>query len=115
MNRGAVGASGESLVAGWYSARGWDVVARNWALVGVGELDVVAVRGGLVAVCEVKARSTAAFGSPASAVGPAKQRRLRRTAMAWLAGPGSSLRWSELRFDVAAVVGDHVEVIEGAF
>ena len=70
-------------------------------------------------VVEVKTRSSDRFGSPFEAVGPDKQRRLRRLAGEWL-----SVRWHEVagggrpagvRFDVVAVLGGRVQVVEGAF
>ncbi len=64
-------------------------------------------------VCEVKARRTDAFGPAAAAVGAAKQQRLRRLAAAWLATNRG--RWREVRFDVVAITGDHLEVVERAF
>ena len=106
------GRRGEDLAAGWYTANGYRVVARNWRCP-LGELDVVARRGRLVVVCEVKSRRTEAFGPAAAAVGPVKQQRLRRLAAAWLAENG--VHGVEIRFDVAAVTGDHLEVIPAAF
>ncbi len=67
----------------------------------------------MVAFVEVKARRTAAFGVPAEAVTPAKQARIRRLAAAWLAENG--VRATELRFDVVAILGTDLEVIEAAF
>lgn len=110
--RQALGAAGEAAVAAWYEERGWTVLARNWRDRD-GELDLVVYRGGVVAVCEVKTRSSLDWGSPALAVGPAKQRRIRRLAARWLAA--AAPRAAEVRFDVACVVGEAVEVIEGAF
>jgi putative endonuclease len=110
--RRALGASGEDQVASWYEARGYRVLDRNWRC-RAGELDIVAGRDGLVAFCEVKTRSSVAFGSPAEAVTPAKQARLRRLGVQWLEQSGARAR--ELRFDVASVLADEVEVIEGAF
>ena len=85
---------------------------RNWVCEH-GEADLILGRPGEVVICEVKARASAAFGGPASAVDWKKQRRLRRIAAAWLAArrPGHVM----VRFDVASVVGAKVEVIEAAF
>lgn len=99
-------------MAAWYEANGFTVLARNWK-VRAGELDLVVQRGDLVAFCEVKTRATADFGSPAEAVGEDKRRRLRHLARLWLAE--APRRPAEVRFDVASVVGDDVDVIEAAF
>ncbi|MDZ7733790.1 MAG: YraN family protein [Acidimicrobiia bacterium] len=67
----------------------------------------------LVVFCEVKTRSSLAFGSPAEAVTDAKQRRIRGLAASWLRESG--VRPRQLRFDVASVVGRDLDVIEAAF
>lgn len=92
--------------------RGYEVVARNWRCVH-GEIDLILGRPGEVVFCEVKARASAEFGGPEGAVNWHKQRRLRRLAARWLseARPGAVA----VRFDVAAVVGAKVQVIEDAF
>ncbi len=77
-------------------------------------MDLVARLGRSVVFCEVKTRTTDAFGVPAEAVTHSKRARIRRLAARWLAewdGP----RPSEIRFDVASVMDEHVELIEGAF
>ena len=101
------------MAARWYLDRGYIVLARNWRC-RIGELDLVLGRPGLVVFCEVKARTTAAFGSGAEAVTATKQARLRRLAAQWLAT--TRHRRGEVRFDVAAVRrGVEVEVVENAF
>ena len=111
-----LGARGEQLAADWYAAQGYQVVARNWRC-REGELDLVllATDGDLV-FCEVKTRSSDRFGGPAEAVTPAKQRRLRTLATRFLAAEGRPAAARRgVRFDVAAVMGGRVEVIEAAF
>src|SRR4051812_43309107 len=110
--------SGEDLAAAWYEARGYDVVDRNWRCRG-GELDLVVRTGRDLVFCEVKARTSAAFGLPAEAVSPTKQARIRRLAARWLrsldASGGTAVAPRSIRFDVASVLGGTVEVLEGAF
>jgi len=77
-------------------------------------------RPGEIVFCEVKARSSDRYGLPAEAVTPAKQRRLRGLAARYLADAqeGSAppvAPGAVVRFDVAAVLGGRVEVIEAAF
>ena len=82
--RRQLGRRGEDLVATWYEKRGYQVVARNWAC-RAGELDIVAYKGSQYIFCEVKTRSSGAFGLPVEAVDGRKQARLRRLAAMWLA------------------------------
>ena len=82
--RRQLGRQGEDLVATWYERRGYQVVARNWAC-RAGELDIVACKGSQYVFCEVKTRSSGAFGLPVEAVDGRKQARLRRLAAMWLA------------------------------
>jgi putative endonuclease len=110
----ARGRAGEEATASWYEANGYVVIARNWRT-RAGEIDLLCVhpdRSQLV-VCEVKARRTDHLGTPAEAVTPAKQARLRRLAAAYLLT--SPVRFAEVRFDVACVLGTELSVIEGAF
>lgn len=108
-----LGADGEDLAARWYRQHGYSVVDRNWRT-NFGELDLVAVSGRTLVIAEVKTRRSAAFGSPAHAVGRAKQGRLRRLAVAWLAAQGRHPHYI-IRFDVVAVVGSVVTVYQDAF
>lgn len=108
----ALGGSGEALVASWYEARGGEVVARNWRCRN-GELDLVVRFGSSVVFCEVKTRSSSAYGNGLEAVTAAKQRRLRQLAVLWLREQGGG--FADLRFDVASVDDGIVTLLEGAF
>ena len=109
----ALGAAGEDRAAAWYRAHGYEVLARNWRC-REGEIDLICARSRTVVVCEVKTRTSLAFGHPAEAVTPAKQRRIRQLAAQWLA-TAAPFRPSEVRFDVAAGLPDSLEVIHDAF
>lgn len=110
--RKALGAYGEGRAARWYEDHGYVVLSRNWRCPD-GELDLVLGKDRLVVFCEVKTRTTAAFGSPAEAVTYTKQRRIRRLAIAWLGE--TSTHGADLRFDVVSILGNQLEVIEAAF
>ena len=91
---------------------GWRIVARN-VRHGRGEIDIVAARGDVVAICEVKARRNNDFGGPAVAMTPAKCRTVRVAAFGWASENG--IATSRLRFDVALIVGTSIEILEDAF
>jgi putative endonuclease len=100
MGRDAeTGRRGEDAAARHLIRRGWRIVARRWRG-GGGELDLVAVRRGVVAVCEVKTRGDpAALAEPLTA---AQRRRITAAATALLAArPDLAAR--EARLDVLLV------------
>jgi putative endonuclease len=110
--RRARGIAGEDVAAAWYLSQGYEVVARNWRC-RQGELDLIVRQGATVVFCEVKSRSTTLFGTPAEAVTHDKRQRIRHLAARWI--EDSRFRPAQIRFDVAAVLGEELEVIEGAF
>ena len=72
--------------------------------IGRGELDLIARRGDVLAFVEVKARRTAAYGTPEDAVDARKRRKVARLAEIWLSVRPWALRGvSDVRFDVVAV------------
>jgi putative endonuclease len=103
---------GETLAERWYVSRGYDVLARNWRCA-IGEIDLVVRDADGIVIVEVKTRRDDRFGSPALAVDARKQARLRRLAVAWLAE--QSWPRCAVRFDVVAITGTTVDVIEAAF
>ncbi len=97
----AVGRYGEQVAARHLQDSGLVILERNWRC-RHGELDIVAREGPVLVICEVKTRSSVAFGDPAEAVVGAKAARLRRLAALWLdAHPGA---WPEVRIDVVSVL-----------
>jgi len=114
--RAALGRAGEDAAGRWYEARGYEVLERNWRR-REGEVDLIARNGRTVVFCEVKTRTSDAFGTGAESVLPAKQRRIRRLAARWLAEltPASGRPLVDLRFDVVSITAGRVEVVEDAF
>ena len=110
--RRALGASGEDAVAAWYEDHGYEVMERNWRC-RAGELDLILRRGRTFVFCEVKTRTSDAFGAPVEAVTRNKQIRLRHLAARWL--EDAPMRPIDIRFDVASVLAGEIEVLEGAF
>jgi putative endonuclease len=91
--------------------RGLRVLARNLRVRGAGEVDVLARSGRTLVVVEVKARRR---GEPAEAVGPERQRMLRRCGEVLLADPAQD--WANaVRFDVVAVTGLRFRFLPDAF
>ena len=93
------GPLGETLAGRYLVRRGWRIIARNWRG-GGGELDLVAVRAGVVAFVEVKTRGDrAALDEPVTS---AQRMRLVRAASAFLAcHPELGSAWA--RFDLIGV------------
>jgi putative endonuclease len=112
LSKRARGIWGEERACTHYRRLGYAIVERNWRCEH-GEIDVVARLGDTVVFCEVKTRRSSDFGGGAAAVDRRKQHRLRRLAAAWLAT--REVHGVEVRFDVVAITGVDVELIEGAF
>ncbi len=115
----SLGKAAEDEAASRLAEVGFTVVQRNarvryaeWGI--AGELDIVALDSGTLVFVEVKAGRLhrgdgvrrAGPERPVLAVGPAKQRRLRRLARAWLASNTAQIRFRSIRFDVIGVVMD---------
>ncbi len=101
----AVGRYGEDVAARFLSAAGLTILERNWRCDG-GEIDIIAMDGPVLVICEVKTRSSVAFGSPAEAVTAVKAARIRRLAIRWLVDNRdiSTHYCPALRFDVVSVL-----------
>lgn len=116
MNRNmAVGRFGEDAAAQYLTSVGMAILERNWRC-RYGEIDIVAHDGPTLVVCEVKTRTSEAFGSAAEAVTPRKLRRLRHLAYRWL--DEHDLHAPRIRIDVIAVTrpligGTRIEHLRG--
>jgi putative endonuclease len=112
--RQRLGTYGEHLAAQHLVRAGMVVLDRNWRGVG-GELDLVLRDGRTLVICEVKTRSSTAFGSPLEGVTATKAARLRRLAGQWL--EAHDLRVQDIRIDLVGVLrtarGSEIEHVAG--
>jgi putative endonuclease len=97
----AIGGYGEASAARHLVAQGMVVLDRNWRCE-LGELDLVLRDGTVLVFCEVKTRTTAAYGSPLEAVTQDKVARLRRLGARWL--EDRRLRAEQVRLDMVGVL-----------
>jgi len=93
------GRAAETLCIWLLRLRGYRVLARDLRFP-VGEIDIIARRGGVLSIIEVKRRAD--LESAAEAIGPRQRRRIVRAAEAFLART-PDLAALTLRFDVMLV------------
>lgn len=102
------GQRAEDICAARLGELGWKILARNWRIK-PGELDLIGLAGPVLVIVEVKSHHEGSRTGPAApvlAVGPHKQRRIRRLASAWIAARGRSVPFRDVRFDVVGVTFD---------
>lgn len=93
------GKLGESAVCEWLENAGYRILFKNYSCEW-GELDIIAVDEKYIAFVEVKTRKPNGYGTPREAVSTAKQKRVMKTAQAFLLKNDIRL---QPRFDVAEV------------
>jgi putative endonuclease len=114
-DRRRLGAAAEERAAQLLRQAGYAIVARNFRC-RMGELDLIARRGGLLIIAEVRLRSSAGFGGAAASISAAKRARIVRTAR-YLLMRQPRLANLAVRFDTLLLCTSSgpIEWIEGAF
>jgi len=112
------GRRAEEIAADFLRAAGCEILKRNYRR-RLGELDLVAVRAGVLVVAEVRTRASGAYGGAAASVDRRKQRRITRAAAALLQQRADLARLP-VRFDVIVVTecegpAPRIEWIQHAF
>lgn len=103
-DRQKVGKRGESEACRYLMSEGHAILERNWRG-GHLEIDIITLDRRGIHFVEVKSRTAPLMAEPQENVGPAKQRRLARAALAYLHSPGKAqLQDSEVFFDIITVV-----------
>lgn len=112
LNAHARGVLGEVRAEQELTRKGYRIVARNVAVRGA-EIDLVALDGSVLVFVEVKLRRGGRVGTGREAVTPAKQRRISKGALEFMAQRGLMDR--QARFDVIEIQGADVTHIVNAF
>jgi putative endonuclease len=100
----ARGRRAERLAAWWLRLTGYRILAQDFRSP-VGEIDLVARRGGILAIVEVKRRGR--LDSAGEAVTPRQQRRIRRAAELYIQRH-PELAGLQPRFDALLLVPRHL-------
>ncbi len=83
QQRKKCGRVGEEIAQRFLEARGYRVVEVNWHS-RFGEIDIIAVKEGVMHFCEVKSRTSVAFGTPEEAVNRKKLHKIQKTIQCYL-------------------------------
>jgi putative endonuclease len=112
------GAAAEQLAAQYLKVRGLKILARNLRCK-AGEIDLVCLDDGVLAIVEVRQRETREYGGALGSVTRAKQRKIIHAVQYFLR---RERQWRNfaMRFDVLAIEGlpggaHRVELIKDAF
>lgn len=107
-----LGKLGEELAVEFLQKKGYEILETNWTFQKA-EIDIIAQKGSVLAVVEVKTRSSLEFGLPQEFVKPKKIQLLVKAINEYITQKDLDL---EVRFDIIAIhkennefVIDHIE------
>lgn len=110
-----LGKKGEQLAVDFLLKNGYDIIERNYRS-GKAEVDIIAKQKDILAIIEVKTRSTTDFGNPQDFVKPKQIQRLVKAVNHYVNVNRLDV---EVRFDIIAIVkkgkGFNIEHLENAF
>ena len=110
-----LGKKGEQLAVDFLLKSGYEIVARNYRF-DKAEVDIIARQHEILAIIEVKTRSTAEFGNPQEFVKPKQIQRLVKAVDEYVTLNDLDV---DVRFDIIAIVKTgksyKIEHLENAF
>jgi putative endonuclease len=111
-----LGRAGEKAAVELLKRRGYEVVGTGFTA-RRGEIDIICRRGSALVIVEVKTRTSAAFGTPAEAVGQRKRRALAAAACEYrlLSGWKGPIRYAIVGLMARPDGGFDEELIEDPF
>lgn len=110
-----LGKKGEQLAVNYLANNNYEIVERNYRF-DKAEVDIIAQKGDILAIIEVKTRSTIDFGNPQDFVKPKQIKNLVKAVHEYVTENDLNV---EVRFDIIAIVkekkGFKIEHLENAF
>jgi putative endonuclease len=110
-----LGKFGEELSVDFLKKNGYDILETNWVFQKA-EIDIIAKKDNILAIVEVKTRSSIEFGLPQDFVKPKKIQLLAKAVNEYVISNDLDL---EVRFDIIAIYKEDkqfkIEHIEDAF
>ena len=110
-----LGKKGEQLAVDFLVENGYDIIERNYHF-NKAEVDIIAQKEDVLAIIEVKTRSTADFGNPQDFVKPKQIKNLVKAVDEYVTVNSLDV---EVRFDIIAIVKEKkefkIEHLEDAF
>ena len=110
-----LGQKGEEIAADFLEKAGYEILERNWVFQKA-ELDIVAQKDNILAIVEVKTRTSADFGLPQDFVKPKKIQLLVKAINEYVISNDLEV---EVRFDIIALHREgkefKIEHLEDAF
>jgi putative endonuclease len=119
MNNRELGRLGERLAQEYLAGRGYKILAANYRVGRLGEIDLIASAGDKIYFVEVKSRTSNRYGTAAEAVSYKKQKTIRQVAACFLKAHGAVD--CQVQFDIIEVMmtrkGDliHIRHLEKVF
>lgn len=113
MNKRKIGQKQEKIAAEYLKMQGYRILEQNFCCP-FGEIDMIAEHQGYLVFVEVKYRRTLREGYPQEAVTLAKQEKISRAAL-WYMAKNQIYSDMPCRFDVVAMMPGKIQVIADAF
>lgn len=102
------GANGEDLAVDYLQSKGFIIEERNWRYHHL-EVDIIASKGSLLHIVEVKTRHSLTYGMPEESITKDKMAFLKNAAEAY---QFQHVKWQYLQFDVIAITIEQNQPIE---
>ncbi len=112
-NKRKLGAKVEQMMKTYISQSGMTILEMNYRCK-QGEIDIIAKDRAYYVFIEVKYRNSTRYGTPQEAVDILKQKRICKAAQYYMYAHNLS-EFTPVRFDVAAVLENHISYIKNAF